>query len=316
MDTNSEQPPNLRRWSDFNNNRNVSFPAKKILQKTSKLFTMGSCFATEIRRAMKRRGFTVYPNYAEVTYDKESAIFNAIPERTDTLPHYDTFSMLQEFEAAFGLWPDRSAGFWPVESAAVNDKLGAREVFQDPYRKLVYARTRRDLESLSERVNASITEGIHGADVIVLTLGLTEVWRHCETGRHLCIPPGRGLGGGIGKAEFRHSTFAENYSNVRQLLDLLFSRYPTKEVVLSVSPVPLGETFSIFDIGTANSESKSILRAVAAQICREYDNVTYFPAYEMATVCTKHAFIEDGRHVRREFADLVIATFVSAFSAE
>jgi hypothetical protein len=314
----ASQPPatpayNPKNWKHFHPTRRLSFPTRKIVKPGTRIFTMGSCFAMELRRALGGRGFKMYPDYAAVPYDRSVQVFDKIPER-ETLAHYDTFSMRQEFEAALGGWADRPSGFWPVTNAPANKILGGEEVYQDPYRKLVYAKTRPLLETLADRVTAAIRDGIERSDVIVLTLGLTEVWRHKLTGRYLCRPPGTGLGGGIGLAEFRQSTFLENYQNMRALLDLLFARYPEKEVVISVSPVALEATYSQFDVGTANNESKAILRAVAAQICREYDRIMYFPSYEMATLLKLQVYEDDGRHVLRSFADYVIGEFLSAVS--
>lgn len=124
-----------------------------------------------------------------------------------------------------------------------------------------------------------------------------------------------GWGGRQDLAIFKLSSFVENYQNLKDTLDLLLRFFPNKQVVLSVSPVPLEATFAPTDVATANVESKAILRAVAGQICREYPaNVTYFPAYEMATVLPGPVFKEDGRHVLPEFADKVTSAFMGIFS--
>lgn len=310
----AERSYNLARWQDFHRMRRLSCPTKPILRADTRIFTMGSCFAMQIRRAMAQRGLTVYPNYAAVEYDRSREIFAKIPER-ETLAHYDTFSMRQEFEAALGQWPDRAMGYWPVERAPVNKMLDSPTTYQDPYRKMVYATTLPALTSLADRVTASIRDGLEACDVLVLTLGLTEVWQHKTTGRHICRPPGSGYGGGAGMAVFRQSTFAENYENMRVLLDLFFARYPDKHVIISVSPVALEATASMYDVGTANNESKAILRAVAGQISREYANITYFPSYEMATVLGMDVYDDDGRHVKQAFADRIVQTFVTSMSA-
>lgn len=301
------------RWPDFHRERRLRSPAKKVLHADTRIFTMGSCFAMQIRRAMRARGLDVYPNYAGVPYDQTREVFDMIPSR-EALQHYDTFTVRQEFEAAFGLWADRAAGYWPVRNAAVNNFLCSPEVYQDPYRKLVYATTRPELVNLADRITDSIRDGLEKCSIAVLTLGLTEVWRHNITGKHLCKPPGTGYGGGLGQATFRQSTFVENYENVRATLDLFFARYPEKHVIISVSPVALGETFSVYDVGTANTESKSILRAVAGQISREYENVIYFPSYEMATNLGRQVYDTDGRHILQSCADEIVDVFIQTMS--
>jgi len=231
--------------------------------------------------------------------------------------HYDTFTMRQEFEAAFGIWNDREAGYWQVSGRPANNLLQAETVYQDPFRKAVFAHTRERLVALSNRITDVVREGIDRSNVIVLTLGLTEVWQHKETGRYICRPPNAGYGGGKGLANFNASKFLENYENVKAILDLLFARHPDKHVVISVSPVRLEATFRPLDIGTANLESKSILRAVAGQIASEYpERVLYFPSYEIAmlelgaTAGTTTVFEEDGRHVQPAFVQRIIEAFV------
>lgn len=307
------KPFNPQRWNHFYASPTLVMQQRKLLSKDSKVFAIGSCFAMEIRNALARRNVQVYPNYLDVRYDPKTQIFDKIPER-DFIAHYDTFVIRQEFEAALGVWQDRDAGFWPVEDSHANKMLGARTVYQEPYRKMTYASSVEHLKDLSDKITDVMRRGIEEADLIVITLGLTEVWQHNTTGRYLCRPPNTGYGGGLGLATFRQSTFAENYANMRAVFDLLGERFPGKQIVLTVSPVPLQDTYSETDIGTANLESKSILRAVAGQICREYENVTYFPSYEMAHLMGWPVFQEDGRHVLGEFADRVVAGFLQVFS--
>lgn len=304
----------MRIWSDFQKAPRLKFARRKLIRPGTKIFTMGSCFALEIRRAMARKGFDVFPRYKDVQFDPASQIFDKIPAR-EMPPHYDTFVIRQEFEAALGVWTDRAESFWEVRDARINHHTGQAVVYQDPTRNLVYAKSVPLLQDLTGKIDAVLRQGIAESDLIVITLGLTEVWRHNRTGRYLCRAPGSGYGGGEGLATFRRSPFFDNYLNVKAALDLLFTLFPQKDVVLTVSPVPLGSTFSGIDVGTANMESKSILRAVAGQICTEYgDRVSYFPSYEMATIMPGPVFQEDGRHVLPEFADRVVTAFHEAFS--
>ena len=303
---------NPRLWDDFISKPTLSIERTKLIDGADAVFTMGSCFALEIRHAFKRMGRLALPDYLAVDFDSATQIFDKIPER-DLTPHYDTFVIRQEFEAALGLWPDRADGVWPVRDAPVNKVLNREEVYQDPYRKMVYAVSPELLNTLSHRITSVLKDGIEKSRVLVITLGLTEVWQHNETSKYLCRPPGTGYGGGVGLATFRQSTFVENYDNVKATLDLLFEHFPEKDVVLTVSPVPLAATYSNTDVATANLESKSILRSVTGQICREYKNAHYFPSFEMANVMPWPVFQEDRRHVLPEFADRVTATFEKMF---
>jgi hypothetical protein len=304
-------------WPDFFKKPSVSAEPRKLLVPGGAVFTMGSCFALEVRRAMTKMGFATYPAYSAVTVEPGVEMFDKIPQGQEMPAHYDTFTMRQEFEAAFGIWNDREAGYWEISGRPANNLLQSETVYQDPFRKAVFAHTRERLVALSNRITDVVREGIDRSNVIVLTLGLTEVWQHKETGRYICRPPNAGYGGGKGLATFQASKFLENYENVKAILDLLFARYPDKHVVISVSPVRLEATYRPLDVGTANLESKSILRAVAGQIASEYpERVLYFPSYEIAmlelgaTTGTTTVFEEDGRHVQPTFVQRIIEAFV------
>lgn len=301
----------LRVWRNFIANPGFYTPRKKLIGPDTKVFTMGSCFALEVRRALQRRGMTVHPDYYSVKYELGKSQFSSFTDTCEFQPHYDTFVIKQEFETALGLWPDRRSGFIQYSGTPANKQLGWDVIYQDPFRKITWAKSPELLAGVVDQVDRIVTEGLKEADVIVLTLGLTEVWRSPTSGKYFCQLPRHPE-----MAKFHASTFLENYHNMRNTLDMLFNRYPEKQLILSVSPVPLDSTFrENMDVATANMESKSILRAVAGQICREYpDRVTYFPSYEMANCLPIPVYEDDRRHVLPSFADRVVSGFISCFS--
>jgi hypothetical protein len=54
-------------------------------------------------------------------------------------------------------------------------------------------------------------------------------------------------------------------------------------ILLTVSPVPLTATNSGRHVLVATTQSKSVLRAVAAQLSDNWRDVDYFPSYEIIT---------------------------------
>ena len=260
-------------------------------------------------------GYGILPHYKGVEFDPSVQVFDKVLLR-NAMFHYDTFNMRQEFEEIFGLWTDRAASFYEVRNCTANNVLQSDVVYQDPTRRLVYGKTLPLLEALSVNIGKTMREGLEQADIVVLTLGLTEVWRHKKTGKHFCLPPDTGLGGGHGMAEFRPTTFMENYDNMRAIVDMITTHYPQKHIVISVSPVHLERTFTNADVATASIESKSILRAVAGQITREYKNTTYFPSYEMAQLSGIPVYQTDGRHVAPSFTNHVVANFIASFGGD
>lgn len=151
------------------------------------------------------------------------------------------------------------------------------------------------------------------ADVIILTLGLVEAWFDKQTLSYLNIPPWGQFGSD--RFELRVTDYTENRKSLQQLIELLRAACkPDLKVILTVSPVPLKETFSGQDIVVANAYSKSVLRAVAQDIALENPNTDYFPSYEMVTLAAPDAaWRVDRRHVRRDFVRLIVSSFLSSY---
>ncbi len=311
MNEMSAQTKDLRVWRNFIATPGFYTARKKLIGPDTKVFTMGSCFALEVRRALQRRGMTLYPDYYSVKYKLGESQFSSFTDTCEFQPHYDTYVIRQEFETALGLWKDRREGFIHYSGTSTNKQLGWDTIYQDPFRKVTWARSPELLAGLADQIDHVVIEGLKQSEVIVLTLGLTEVWRSPVSGKYFCQMPRKD-----GAAKFHASSFLENYENMKATLNMLFERYPDKQVILSVSPVPLDSTFREgMDVATANMESKSILRAVAGQICKEYPkNVTYFPSYEMANCLPIPVYQDDKRHVLPEFADRVVTGFLACFS--
>ena len=190
-------------WRDFvlhnrvTQNLLFAMPRESLVSKEKKIFTIGSCFAQELRLIMKRKGYSIYPDYSSVSFDKNTQIFDKVPDVRDFIAHYDTFSILQEFEISFGLWKERESGFWEVTGRYANELLRENLVFQDPYRKMCYAISKDLLARMSDNITWRIRDGIEQADLYIITLGLTEVWKHKVTSKYLCRPPDTGYGGAV-----------------------------------------------------------------------------------------------------------------------
>ena len=71
------------------------------------------------------------------------------------------------------------------------------------------------------------------------------------------------------------------------VLDQIYARLkdlsPSMRLVVTVSPVPLGETFSGRDAMIANTYSKCTLRCAAEVFSQAHADVDYFPSYEIVT---------------------------------
>jgi hypothetical protein len=310
-------PGNLRDWREYFQSPKIHAHHKQWLTPDSKIFMMGSGFAMLIRDTLVRGNMTLYPQYSDVKYDQRLQMFDRIPFEREMLVHFDTFVMRQEIETALGKWPDRDDGFCTIKNKSINKLLQSNTVIQDPYRKVNYAQNKSLLDELSGQITTVIRRGLDEADILIFTLSVTETWRHNGTGKFICQNPNGGFSGtvgyggiGEGNATFHSSTFAENYENTCEILDMIFTNFPNKKIIICVSPLRLLFTNSDTDVATATLEGKSILRAVAGQVCREYgEKVLYFPSYELAMSGlgamsgTGNVFEEDGWAVQNAFVE-------------
>jgi len=161
----------------------ISVHRNPLIGPDAKIFAMGSCFAVEIRKALNDLGFDVLPKYYDIEFDRTVMKLSGLPAR-DSINHYDTFTIRQEFERAFAPQEPRQEDYWRVDSKVFSDGIAA--VYQDPARKLVFG---RDLEAAFEatrKLDACLHAGIMEADVYIITLGLTEVWKNLRNGRYAC----------------------------------------------------------------------------------------------------------------------------------
>lgn len=311
MSAGSAKPLN-NDWSRSRRGRLVTVAPQPIVSRDSRIFTIGSCFAMEIRRQLQAGGFRSLPDFSGVSIDRRYQFAGGIPDN-ERFVYYDTFTIRQEFDKAFGLWTQGEDEYWRMTARPLNANMNWPEAFQDAHRKLCFADSLAGIHDVRTQVDKAMRDGIHEADVYIITLGLIEVWRIKATGRFCCRPPGSAGAGGLLETEFHLSTFEENLENMRHVFRTLFLHYPARQVVLTVSPVALEATHTGGDVVVANTESKAVLRAVAGRLCREFPNVHYFPSYEYALY--GDIFEEDGRHVKKNEVSNILSFFFAAFGA-
>lgn len=155
------------------------------------------------------------------------------------------------------------------------------------------------------------------AEVLVLTLGLSEVWYDAASGE----PLWRALTEDLFDPErhvFRVETVARTIEWLEAIERIRRVHLPRLRIVFTVSPIPLKTTFRPVSAVTANAVSKAILRAAVDEFLRGHadlvnDKLFYFPAYEIVTQYFVDPFGADNRHLAPIVPGTVIATFVKHF---
>ena len=277
-----------------------------VIDRFTPIASMGSCFAREIRKVLIREG---YSYIREETDHPASVHASAAWERT-----YNTFSMRQIFEYTFG-------SFTPNTRWWISPKTGQ---VQDPYRRIIlYESVEAAEKDFQHHVECS-KRALLKAKVLILTLGLTEIWEDKSDKSVICLPSGPYFneGGGRDEYEFRVSRYQENLDNLEKIYSLVKAHNPECRIMMTVSPVHLWATFrKDMDVIAANCNSKSTLRAVVDEFVCRHGDVFYFPSYEMATsfnMLMNQSCFEYGKenfHINRATVEMIMKHFFEFYSA-
>jgi hypothetical protein len=87
-----------------------------------------------------------------------------------------------------------------------------------------------------------------------------------------------------------------------------------QKIVLTVSPVPLGRTFTDMDVIVANTMAKSTLRVAAHRLSDRIEGLDYFPSYEAVMHSDPNlCWQRDRRHVSDVIVGRIIETFLNRY---
>lgn len=151
------------------------------------------------------------------------------------------------------------------------------------------------------------------ADLVIITLGLTETWFDRTTRLALAETPSpRLLKQYPDRFGCKLLTYLECTSVLKSIYTIL-RQYgqPNLKIVVTVSPVAMERTFSGQDIIVANMMSKSTLRSAAGAFAAAMDDVDYFPSYKAAMLSQPDlVWMQDRRNVTDLLVNRVIGEFI------
>ncbi|MEJ2223189.1 MAG: GSCFA domain-containing protein [Desulfobacterales bacterium] len=286
-----------------------NFPAPEAgrftISPATPIASMGSCFAREIKRRLIQRDY----NYiTEETYHPASLHASAAWERV-----YSTHCMRQIFEYTFEQWNPDLRWWLAPESKKI----------QDPYRRVILYDDLGTAEEEFEQHRIHSRRALEKAEVLILTLGLTEIWQDTVDGAVICLPAGPYVkeGGDMRRYRFRVSRYGENLKNLERIHEIMAAANPDCKILITVSPVNLWATFRRdIDVISASCNSKATLRAAADEFTANHENVFYFPAFEMATIyqpLSGLTYFSEGRqnfHVNKQTVKFIMQHFFKFFS--
>lgn len=171
-----------------------------------------------------------------------------------------------------------------------------------------------------EETYARLFARLREASVLIITLGLSEVWFDRQRDVYLNeMPSVRALRNSPERYELRVLDFSETLTLLSSTIHVVNEQLPGCRVLLTVSPVPMYGSFRADDVFLSNAYSKSVLRACVDHVRVAFPAVDYFPSYEMATL-SDHRLVwgdADYRHVDREFVSVIVNhAMASLFPAE
>jgi hypothetical protein len=238
-------------------------PEKPIIEPSTRVIALGSCFA---------RYFVLWLADHDFNQRIPKSPYNALIRNGSGFESAAVIA--QQFRWAFDKFDSQNA------------------LWFDPERKLFEATEERRL---------LVRDSLLNTDVLIVTLGLSEVWYNNTTNEPLwrAIPrkyydPQKHV--------FRVESFANTVKALEDI-DAIRDKYlPNLKIIFTISPVRLKATFRPISALTANSVSKAILRGALDEFLRnKVEKLNkiyyYFPSFEIVMDVFKEPFWDDNRHL-------------------
>ncbi|MEI9963898.1 MAG: GSCFA domain-containing protein [Caulobacteraceae bacterium] len=270
----------------------------------SPIFAMGSCFAREIEHHLRNSGANVVSVDASLDVPEFRAAAGDV--RTGFFNRFSPRSMWLEFKQAFDDLPA-----WTEDALLF---AAGEELWDFNYRPVPALDYAPAATRLRRAVAKRLVRRAAEARVIILTLGMTEAWRHLPSGLYANIIRPAYVARHRQDFELRVLDYADTLECLEEIMALLKRVHATGEfeLVVTVSPVPLGKTFRPMDVVVANAESKAVLRTAASAFVAGHANAHYFPSYEIVTyTAPDQAWLADRAHVRPELVRHIVSTFLA-----
>lgn len=283
---------------------NINVNPKFTLKPDAKVYTIGSCFARNVEYHLSRCGipiadkFKASKNYVDADRANDTALFNR-------------FNVPSIYYEALAI----SKPSWLGDRLILDiDEKRSYDAFFSPAQMLG---SREGKITIRNDILTYSHEFLKNSGLVIITLGLSEAVFDNLHQMYLNGAPS------LGRWNKKYSNHLEgHFISVDDAIDYL---HKTREIltsvarkglkiIVTVSPVPLESTFDHNDIIVSNALSKSTLRVAAEEFARAYDDVDYYPSYEMAINSDpEFAFLDDKRHVSTEMVKHIVTAFLRAY---
>ena len=268
------------------------------LPSDGKFFTIGSCFARNIENALRESNIAILSEVPSLPGEYYEIGGN---RRTGYQNVYTPGSIYEAINLARTGRPHHSI-------------VGNDEKYIDLLTSGLVPLERDKVYSIRDEIVA-IYKRLSQADALIITLGYNESWFYSPDSSYINRAPSNIiLRRKIDQFEFSTLSYTASFDLLKKSMELLHQISPNCKVLLTVSPVPLSDTFTAQSVVVANQLSKATLRTVASAIASTFNYVDYFPSYELIMNSEKSkTFMDDGIHIRAEPVENVISQFKSSY---
>jgi hypothetical protein len=264
----------------------------KIIDKTTPITSIGSCFAVEIRHHLKD---------AEFNFINTQNSWSGSDEWGRV---YTTKNLLQIFQYTF-------AEFLPNLRITQSSRG-----YYDPYREGRFFSTEEAAEEELLKHRQDSRQALTECRVLIVTPGQNEAWIDQTDGLAWVHRPPVEIRKALGEERFAIKQFSleENIDYLNGSLELLWVNNPETMVVFTLSPVPSDATFYDTNVAVRSIENKAILLlAIKTVVAQHPDRAYYFPSFEMTMLSHNVNLQLDNRHVRPNVVERIMATFDQRF---
>jgi hypothetical protein len=252
-------------------------PPEPPIRRDTRVIAFGSCLAARFVEWLAEHGYN-----RKFRSDSDESIVRS--------PLETPLAVAQQFRWAFGEM-DSEHAFW----------VG-------PDKQRVAA---------SEERRVLLHETLASVDVLIITLGISEVWYDTVSGEPLWRVPTRTLHA-TGRYEFKVASAAETLEALETIHRLRTEHMPDVKILYTVSPQRHGATFRSISPIVANTVTKAILRVAVDEFLRAHadelnETYFYFPGYELVTELLRDPFM-DNMHLRDHHAEFVLDLFARFYT--
>ena len=277
---------NFHTWSD---KHNPKYPKFDIINSSSKVFSIGSCFAEYVSFFLKSKEIDCkhFPD----TY------------------HFNPISIEQELISMFENNTDLT------ENIIENNGF-----FYNTVRKPSLKFNTFELaKKYATNIKNTALEQMNLADTIIITLGGIETWKNLKSNKTCLTIPYPELFNDLKKDLFNFEilTFEDVKKSIINQIYIINKYLPNRNIIFTVSPNMMNFTCSDKDITYSTSQSKSILRSAIGEIVsnKDFDNIYYFHSYELVLYSPlRNDYLNKKGHANELAINHVMKNFLYFFS--